>query len=299
MFNSTNVNGQLSLDRKIPLVILFLFLLNFNLYSQEVVENAKTYISGMEITGPRGAISLLVPPNWSGFLDANTSLFLLSLDTAYDANMVFRSEETTLEDIRERWQLGNDAAVGLAVEEEIEQLGENKIALKFKNAYDNTRKGYALAICGDYGFCGTLIFTSDAKYFSNYEKAVNKFVDQLQFNPPKSGPYVTFNWKEELSEKYLFNYETKEASRKQNELWLCLDGSFTAKLIRKGLFKDEAKDYQGNQKGSYELSGIGPKGKLTLTIKKKEPIEIDLEIKEEILYLNGNRFNIAFNQKCK
>ena len=80
------------------------------------------------------------------------------------------------------------------------------------------------------------------------------------------------------------------------------DGRFKTQLNRKGkLARSERGDYAGKNAGTWMVNGVGPKGQLTLQFDKKglAPVQVDLLIEEEKIYMNGERYFVMNNKECK
>jgi len=87
--------------------------------------------------------------------------------------------------------------------------------------------------------------------------------------------------------------------KKENHLWLCADGTFKSKLNRKGLAKESSSKYYGKKKGTWKAEGVGATGKLYLSFKKLNEIEVQLEITDEKIHMNNERYFVMESPNCK
>ena len=114
--------------------------------------------------------------------------------------------------------------------------------------------------------------------------------------------FSDFDWKDFLQNKYGVTYESYQGYKKENHVWFCDDGTFRTQLNRKGkLARSERGDYSGKNSGNWTVEGIGAEGHLTLSFSKKnlEPVEVNLFIEENKIYMNGERYFLMDNQDCK
>ena len=76
-------------------------------------------------------------------------------------------------------------------------------------------------------------------------------------------------------------------------------GDNTTNIKRKGILKEDAKQYTGKKKGHYTVTGTGKFGKITLEFKGASPLEIDTEIRDDKVYINGFQFFVTDHDTCK
>ena len=64
------------------------------------------------------------------------------------------------------------------------------------------------------------------------------------------------------------------------------------------MVKNEAKGYKGKKSGTWETTSVGPTGTLILNFKNLPSIEVELEIKDEQIYLNDKRHYAIAATNC-
>jgi hypothetical protein len=214
--------------------------------------------------------------------------------------MVFPSEEN-LKAIEKRWNGKVELSPGVDIlPVEPPRIKNNSLQSEFSFSGNENRMGYAIAQCGDYGFCYTaFLITNKAKgaYYNNTMQQLSQNISF--FEPTLTDFYGDYQWANELSNKYMVTYESAGYSTRQNHLWLCEDGTFEAHIKRKGGFKGTSGNYKGKQKGTYQIEGVGSTGKIVLNFNKLSPLELPLEIKDEVIFMNGLRYSVSKNAKCK
>ena len=123
-------------------------------------------------------------------------------------------------------------------------------------------------------------------------------MDNSKLGEPSLGSiYENFDWSEKLKNKYLATYVSNPYVKKNNQVWLCADGTFKSLLRQKG-FGELTKKQSGKQSGTWEAQGVGAKGELILNFKKAHPLRVEMELKDDKLMVNGIRFYIMEHQ-CK
>ena len=58
-------------------------------------------------------------------------------------------------------------------------------------------------------------------------------------------------------------------------------------------------EYKGKLSGIWTAEGIGPSGNLHLEFKKLPAIDVSMQIKDEKIYANGDRYFVGESKKCK
>ena len=117
--------------------------------------------------------------------------------------------------------------------------------------------------------------------------------------PSLATMYGDFDWGKFLSNKYLMSYISSAQYKEQDEIWLCDDGTFRAKIKSKGKLVVEKSPYKGSNKGTWTAEGIGENGLLHLVMPKADDITLKMEIKDDKIFINGGRFFALENDSCK
>ena len=277
------------------------FLLNTALSAQERVQPNKGYLAGETIESPLYGIKLVLPDHWNGFLARDTEVFTLNSDTTLETSiMIFPSEEN-LKAIESRWNSKVELSPGMElIPSEPPRIRDGKLKSEFTFSGDQTRMGYSLAQCGDFGFCYTAFLIINKSSGPKYQGVLDKLSEHIGFFAPTlTSIYGDYNWADQLKGKYVVTYETAGYSVKQNHLWLCEDGTFQARIKRKGGFKGSTGKYKGKLRGTYQIEGIGANGKILLNFEKLSPLELPLEIRDDVVYMNGLRYSISEHNQCK
>jgi hypothetical protein len=171
------------------------------------------------------------------------------------------------------------------------------VELIVKNSTNNSL-GYAEAKCADYGWCVMYLMITPEYMYEESKNGLIAFMDNSKLSEPTLGSiYENFNWPEKLKNKYLATYISNPYVKKNNQVWLCADGTFRSKIQQKG-FGELSKKYKGNKSGTWEGRGTGPKGELILNFKKADPVSVALELKDDKLYIQGDRFYFM-DHTCK
>ena len=160
-------------------------------------------------------------------------------------------------------------------------------------------KGYAVAIDGGHGWTLTMSLLSPVDKYEDYRKNFDQLVASSGVVEPSIGSrYGDFSWAEFLKNKYLMSYLSSTQYKEQDEIWLCGDSTFKSKIKSKGRLVTEKSPYKGSRKGTWTAEGIGEKGKLSLAL-KDEVVVLDMEIKDDKIFVNGGRFFALENNQCK
>ena len=258
-------------------------------------------MAGDTIQSPLYGIQLILPPHWNGYLTRGTEVFSLSSDSTMETTfMIFPSEED-LKTIETRWNGHVELSPGVDIlPAEPPKIKNGKLQTEFSFSGNENRMGYSIAQCGDYGFCYTAFLITNKSSGSNYRGIMDEFSKYISFfEPTLTDFYGDYDWAKELSGKYMVTYESGGGSTKQNHLWLCEDGTFEARITRKGGLRGTTGKYKGKLKGTYTVEGVGPSAKIALNFEKLEPIVLPLEIKEEVIYMAGLRYSVGGHNQCK
>ncbi len=286
---------------KRSLITLSIIFIAFSGRAQERIIPGKLYHEGDEIRAPKIGVRATIPANWNGLLPRGEEIFLLSPTNSFAEIFVMTSSNGSLEEIRKQWGKGMDFgnSFKIKLEGEIVQRTPEIMAADL-NLGDNTTgmKGYIEAKCGDFNVCIVSMLSSDPQNFEANKKSVQAFMDELQFNEPTNeNPYTNFDWDPFLRNKQLVTFAFDNKSSKETLVNLCEDGTFKAVFKKSGLFKDQG--LKGKKSGTWSVNGIGPTTKLVLTIDKMGPVETMLEIRDEKIFANGERYFVSASVDCK
>lgn len=283
---------------------LILFMLGLPMvYSQARLKPTQRYSSGETVYGARAGVKTIIPQGWLGMLPRDTELFLLMpLDGSNGEIYVTVSGNLSIEDRKANWLSGLDLGNGNVLRSDgnfTDRNGNLSSFLKLDQK-TSTDRGYIETVCGPYGVCLTVMLFGGEAGFDKVQQAVYSFIDNIQWQEPSDkDDYADFDWNEFLSGKHLLNYDYVPNAKAENDIWLCSDGSFTTKLKRSGLLKDQAKQYKGTKSGTWETSSVGASGVLILNYKKLDPLKVSLKIEGEQIYLNEKRHFVMKSSVCE
>lgn len=270
------------------------------------IKPAVMYHGGDTIRSPRLGVETRIPQGWSGVLPRETEVFLLMPEINASGEIyVVINEKMDIQQQMRRWEQGMslDEAIKLKPDGGITRRGENIIAVNGKLVGDKVndpRKIYAESICSPAGFCMVFLAIGDPGSFDLVKKALQSFVDNTTFRTPSNeSPYLNFNWKKFLSGKILLSMTYDDSGKKTDEVDLCSDGTFQSRIKRTGVFKDLARKYQGSKSGTWTVESKGEKATITFKFEKLDPVIIDLEARDEEIYIRNDRYFVGESQRCK
>ena len=271
--------------------------------AQQVVEIGVLYQPGDSLYGPRNGVMASMPEGWVGGVPEGTALFVMESLTHNDAQIYVRPGKDNLDQIKERWSLDLklSRSIDVRLVGEITSTAEG-IAAEFKNLANPNARIYGQAKCGDYGSC-VIVFLNAWK--GSYDAALvdaKSFVEQIRLvEPYMKNLHDNFDWKTFLTDKYVYAYVYDGVQEKSNNLWLCGDGTFKLDVKRKGAaFVKNNKKYYGKSSGTWTVDGVGPTAEVRLEFaKKKEPFAFEIEIRENKIYIGGERHFTVNNTDCK
>ncbi|MBS0000188.1 MAG: hypothetical protein KFF73_14500 [Cyclobacteriaceae bacterium] len=204
--------------------------------------------------------------------------------------------EDTKEALRNRWTDGP----GLEVENNIKLVRSSEVFergdviaadLVVENS-TNDMKGYIEAKCSAFNRCLVLLLIVPEAFLEDSKKGLQQFMDNSVLAEPTMGDiYENFVWADFFGGKYLATRQVNpyEKAKRNNQLWMCPDGSFRSYIKIKG-FANIEKQIKGNRSGTWEATGTGPDGKLLLHFKKMaEPLEVPVELREDQLFIKDIR----------
>ncbi len=280
----------------------FLLILSITLVAQDRLKPGAIYQTGEEIFAPMVGYKAVIPDGWFGTLPQEEEVFLLIPTGNSQGYMFISANNKPISQLKENWKsefpITNEITISIKGEPKIEG---NKMYADFdvtgtKEAFT----GYAEAVEGSFGWTVVTILLSPVSKFEDYKKNFDQLVASSKIEAPSLGTiYGNFDWPKFLKNKYLMSYLSSAQYKEQNEVWLCANGNFRSKIVAKGMLKVENSAYKGNKKGTWTADGIGEKGTLTLNFSKKAPITLDLEIKDDKIFVNGGRFFALEYNECK
>lgn len=271
------------------------------------VKPATLYHAGDTVTSPRLGLRTQIPQGWSGMLPRDTEVFLLMPETNIAGEIyVIVNEKITLEKLTQRWKTGIELSPGLTLkpEGEITSRGTGVISATgtLAGANANTSQGriYAEAKCSPVGFCVTYLATAEPTYIASVKASLQQFVDNTVFSQPSTeSPYANFNWKKFLDGKLLLAIGYNPDGKHVDEVDLCADGSFRSEITRTGIFKGQAKGYQGSKRGTWAVVSHGEKAIITFTFEKLPAVDIEIEGRDEEIYIKGSRYFVGESDRCR
>ena len=271
-------------------------------FSQERLQAGKLYKAGEEINAPMVGLTSVIPEGWAGYLPTDTEMLMLANVENPEGTIYAVGFDDTMDDIKARLDLDIKFEVQNGIE--LDRKGDPfmrgevlAVELVVKNSTNNLL-GYAEAKCADYGWCVMYLMITPEYIYEESKKGLIQFMDNSSLGEPTLGSlYANFDWPEKLKNKYLATYISNPYVKKNNQVWLCADGTFKSKIQQKGM-GDLSKKYKGNRSGTWEGRGIGPNGELILNFKKADPVTVRLELKDDKVYIEGTRFYVM-EHNCK
>jgi len=285
-----------------------IFTISFSSLAQKSkrVEPGVMYSGGETLYSPKYGFTAEIPQNWMGTLPRETEVFLLNLSTGqFGEIFVFARPTVDLKQLGEEWKEGVDVTETLRLKAENPQILDNSLASEVKvvgNYIPAKKRAFAMVRCGDTGTCITVLAVAGEENYTEVSKAAEEFLTNGTFQEPREiDPYLDFDWKEFLSNKMLMVYNDFRGGRQMTRVNLCDDGSFNAKVKKKGIMKEFNPEYKGNMVGLWSVESNNSKAILNLTFSKEglNPLTIQLELKDEELYVNEERFYASQSETCK
>lgn len=294
------MNYKLFISSALSLVLSLVLVLPA--FSQERLQAGKLYKAGEEINAPMVGLTTVIPEGWAGYLPTDTEMLMLANVENPEGTIYAFGFDDTMDDIKARLDLDIKFEVQNGIE--LDRKGDPfmrgevlAVELVVKNSTNNLL-GYAEAKCADYGWCVMYLMITPEYIYEESKKGLIQFMDNSSLGEPTLGSlYANFDWPEKLKNKYLATYISNPYVKKNNQVWLCADGTFKSKIQQKGM-GDLSKKYKGSKSGTWEGRGIGPNGELILNFKKADPVTVRLELKDDKVYVEGTRFYVM-EHNCK
>ena len=294
---------------KFSIVILFVLLLSHVGYSQSPksrIRPGKLYETGEILFSPRFGFTAVVPEGWEGMLPRESEVFLLSTTTTtYGEIFVFGREQGNYNDMQKNWSSGFNLSETIKLKAINPVLDDGLMSAEVigVGAYINKgNKGFVVSRCSESGPCIITLAIAPVQFYESVKKSAYTFMKNSSFQPPSTtSPYETFDWLEFLSNKALMTYQEVQGGKKENYVHLCADGTFTADLKKSGVFKNQNTQYRGKQQGKWSVAGKGQ----TTTIRfvfndmKLPSAELELNVTDEKIFANGERYFVGHSDKCQ
>jgi hypothetical protein len=241
-----------------------------------------------------------------GVLPRDTEMFLLMSKDNPESSIYAFAFDDTREDLRKRWTEGP----GLEVENNIRLVRSSEVFsrgdviaadLTVENSTNNSN-GYIEAKCSEYNKCLVLLLITRESFLEKTKSGLKQFMDNSELSEPTLGDiYESFDWSDFFGGKYLATRQINpyEKARRNNQLWMCPDGTFKSYIKIKGFAEVPAK-IRGDRSGTWEAEGTGPQGILRLYFKKlDQPVEVPAELRDDQLFINDIRYYVMQNNRCK
>ncbi len=283
-------------------IIILLLVFSINTIAQDRLKPGAVYQQGEKIFAPMVGYRAVVPEGWFGTLPQGEEFFLMIPAGNRNGYMFVRGLQQPISEIATIWQsefrLTDDISIKIKGAPEIQG---NKLKADFDVVGAKEPSfGHAEAIDGGFGWTIVMILLSPNDMLETYKNNFAQLMASSQLEEPSIGTiYGDLNWAEYLKGKYLMSHVEAAGYRELDELWLCPDGTFRAKIKSKGRLVTEKSPYRGNNKGTWKAEGVGEKGKLILTTTKGATETLDMEIKEDKIFINGGRFFALEYNDCK
>jgi hypothetical protein len=290
--------------RSVTVLLLFFISFACGAQSGKRIQPGKVYEAGEALYAPRFGFRASVPTGWIGVLPRQSEVFLLTSYTSPAEVFVLARESATIDQLKKEWDLGFEMNNQIRLTAKGSTVTNNTLSAEVVAVGDYINKsmrGYAVARCSDGGSCVTALAVMPTPQFEEIKKLVDAFMAAATFEAPSfASPYADFVWKDFLTSKMVTTYSYLVDGSKESTVHLCADGSFTAKVTKKGILKNQNPDYKGKLAGKWTVEGIGERGKLSLTFDKGlSPLNVELTIKEEQIFAGGERYFVANSDTCK
>lgn len=263
------------------------------------------HYAGDTVRSIRLGLYAIVPPGWKAVLPRDTEVVVMvPEDNSSSSSMyVLLNNDMTLAQQKINLEQGFSLAEGLNVVPDgpVTQRTDEVVATKAKlsGAHANEKaKFYIESKCNPVGYCLAFVLQSDAASIEKGTTALKQLVDNVVFQDMSHiSPYANFDWKAFLSNKLLLRFRRDASGKQEDELELCENGTFKSNITRSGAFQ-VSKEYTGKNKGTWSLTSNNDKATITLTFKKLKPITLEVQGKDEEIYVNGHRYFVGESENC-
>ena len=270
---------------------------------QTNIKPAVMYQAGEHIYGARSGAASVVPQGWVGLLPRDSEIFLLMPANGLNGEIyVLADSGVTDAQRKQAWLAGLELDNGNVLRSDGKIFKRNGNLASFAILDEPTEPltAYIESQCGPYGYCLSALLLADPTQQEELLQGLYAFMDSLRWQTPNGGnAYAGFNWHDFLAGKHLINYAHVRQGKDESDLWLCADGTFTTRLKRTGLQKGEAGAYKGTHKGTWQIDAVGDTGILRLNYEKLPPLEVEITIKDDRVFINGKRFLVIRADNCR
>jgi hypothetical protein len=264
------------------------------------------YVAGDTVRSIRLGLYTIVPAGWKAVLPRDTEVAVLVPEENSAASMyALLNENMTLAQQKIRFEQGFELAEGLTMVPDgpITQRTADVLATHAKLTGEKANKQakfYVESKCNPVGYCLAFVLQADDQSMEKGKAALQQLVDNTIFQDMSNiSPYANFNWKEFLSNKLLLRFRRDASGKQEDELDLCKDGTFRSHITRTGGFGVASDKYDGKNKGTWTMTSDNDKATITLSFKKLKPITLEIQGKDEEIYVNGNRYFVGESETCK
>lgn len=264
------------------------------------------YYAGDTVKSIRLGLYTVVPAGWKAVLPRDTEVAVLVPEENSSASMyVLLNENMTINQQRTRMEQGFELTEGLTMAPDgpVTRRTDDVVAVNAKLTGEKSNKQakfYIESKCNPVGYCLAFVLQADAQSLEKGKAALQQLSDHTVFQDMSHiSPYANFKWKEFLSNKLLLRFRRDASGEQEDELDLCADGTFKAHITRTGGFEVASKEYAGKNKGTWTLTSENDRATLTLSFKKLKPITLEIQGKDEQIYVNGHRYFVGESESCQ
>jgi hypothetical protein len=271
-------------------------------FSQDRLKPGAIYRQGEQIFAPMVGYKGVVPDGWFGTLPQGEEVFMMMPNGNTRGFIFINAHKLPLSELQKIWtqEFQITETIKLSAKGEPVIDGNTLTSELTVSGSPEPFEGKAVAIEGGYGWTIGMILLSPVKKYEEYEKNFNQLLASSVVEAPSLETiYSNFNWAEFLKSKYLMSYLSSTQYTEQDELWLCPDGTFRTKIKSKGKLVPKKSPYKGNTKGTWKAEGVGEMGSLILSTSKGQSETLNMEIREDKIFINGGRFFTLEYNECK
>jgi len=287
-------------------IVLFCLLVSIvaSAQSPKRLQPGKMYEPGEGLYAPRLGFKAAVPAGWTGVLPRESEVFLLTSLTSPAEIFVMGKLESDLNSMKKSWDTGFDMDDNIRLKAKGSAIQDGTLSAEViaVGSYINkSMRAYAVARCSESGPCVSSLAVMPTQQFDEVKKVVDAFMATAAFEPPSlASPYADLVWKDFLSGHMVTTYAFLEQGSKETTIHLCPNGTFTAKVAKKGILKNQNPAYKGKMTGKWTAEGVGERALLKLVFDKGLPeLTVELTIKEEKVFAGGERYFVAVSDQCK